>query len=155
MSCMFVFLFPFTSFDGPFSQSAGNWACACVCICVSLVLGRFITTTSTMIIRKSHNVQVVCWNRVFLNGMSVPQWPQSVCSAHHALVVGCHLLVVRHQQLAALLVPVGSAEGTFRQPWCSSFPLSRHGQLLLRVPSFCLKINTTKMRKQRDKISLC
>lgn len=43
-------------------------------------------------------------------------------SSHHALMVGCHLLAVRQQQLAAILV--ASAEGTLEQPCWSSSPPS-------------------------------
>lgn len=47
-------------------------------------------------------------------------------SPHHALVVGCHLLAVRHQQLTTFLIPAGSAEGTFGKACACSFSLSCH-----------------------------
>lgn len=47
---------------------------------------------------------------------------------YHALVVGCHLLAVRHQELAALFVPAGSAEGTLLLPRRNAFLLPRHDQ---------------------------
>lgn len=49
---------------------------------------------------------------------------------HHALVVGCHLLAVGHQELAALLVLVGSAEGTLLLPRHNAFLLPGHDQRL-------------------------